>query len=170
MFKKSLFELTLKRSSLHFTTPAAATHPLVPPFGERQRSPLDSENLIVSGIPIFRIQQRRRRTPLATPLQTIFPFCPTHTASPTAVPIQGAASLRSLVENKGMDPTDKGKRPLLQQAVSFGERQRSPLDSENLIVSGIPIFRIQQRRRRTPLATPLQTIFPFCPTSPNTPC
>ena len=46
-----------------------------------------------------------------------------------------------------------------QRAVSFGERQRSPLDSENLSLRNILIFRIQQRRRRIPLAPPLQ-LFP----------
>ena len=56
----------------------------------RARSPLDSENLSLRNIPIFRIQQRRRRIPLAPPPQ-LFPFCPTHSAS-NRRPDSGAAT------------------------------------------------------------------------------
>lgn len=82
---------------------------------------------------------------------------PTHLASKAAAPIQEAATFFP-TESTGMDSTDKGKPPAAASGVirrataiafEFGKSQ----------LRNIPIFRIQQRRRRIPLATPLQ-IFP----------
>ena len=75
-------------------------------FGERQRSPLDSENLSLRNIPIFRIQQRRRRIPLAPP--PLFPVLSYPLRLPTAAPIRGRPPA-SAAEGTGMDSTDKGK-------------------------------------------------------------